>query len=365
MTARTKVAPWAGLMMLLWAPGALAQQSVCAADSDCEAGFACEVVGGGSCPTVDCVDGEKCESTCEAEEIMGCVPGPCESDADCGDNQVCYTRSSELCSGSSAGSDGCPPDDAACAQEEPAEDSSCVIEEYSQCMPRWAVPCEEAADCGPGFTCEAIEECSATGGTNTDAPCPEGSECPVPEPQPEPEINCEPTDVSYCKLIETPCVEDSECGDGMVCVDAGGGVTCGGTDKPASGAAGSGGDSDGEPEPADGDSDADLGCEAVAEEPDMLCVPADFESWGSARDLVEALGDGESLIDLDGAASGDDKAGGDATGAPQAPGAADGSDESAADAKDDGCSVSSGRAATSQGLWLLLGVAFLARRRRS
>jgi MYXO-CTERM domain-containing protein len=362
MTARTKVAAWAGLMMVLWAPLALAQESdECAADADCEAGFVCQVVGGGACPAIDCAEGEKCDFSCDAVEIMGCVPGPCDSDADCGESQVCYKDSYEECSGGSASSEPCSRD-GECPEPLPAEEPVCTTVEWSQCVPRWAAPCEEAADCGPGFTCEAFEECSCVGSAGgSDAACAEGEECAEPEPLPEPECTCTPSDVNYCKLVETPCVEDGECGDGLVCADAGGGVavSCAGS---------AGGSDDGsEPAPADGGTPEES-CEPVESEPDMLCVPADYELFGfSAYDVAS----GEATASLggveeDGAAGGRGPGGDNGGESPQDPSESqlDGDDGSNAAESEDGCSVTSARGATSQGLWLLLAAVFLVRRRR-
>lgn len=364
MTARTKVASWAGLMMVAWAPMALAQESECAADADCDAGFVCEVVGGGACPAIDCAPGETCDlPACDSTEVMGCVPGPCDTDADCGENQVCYKDSWEACSGSSGGSSEPCPSDGECPVPEPTPppEESCTTEEFSQCIPRWAAPCVEAADCGPGFTCEPVEQCACSGGGSTDVACPPGETCPTPEPAPEPDCTCEATGENYCKLIETPCATDSECGDGMVCADAGGpDVAC-----ANAGAAGAGGSDPSEPVPADGGTPEDTSCEAIAADPEMLCVPADYESFGfTANDVAR----GEAVASLGGVeADGSATGGGDENGeSPQDPNAADlGADDgSSAAEKDSGCSVTSARGATGQGLWLLLAAAFLVRRRR-
>ena len=44
---------------------------------------------------------------CMTEERSYCVPGPCSSDADCGDTMVCVTNTYEACSG--GGTPACKP----------------------------------------------------------------------------------------------------------------------------------------------------------------------------------------------------------------------------------------------------------------
>lgn len=369
MTVRTSVAPWAGLAMVLWVPTALAADGECDSNDDCELGFVCEVVGAGDCPAIACAEGADCEQpACDLTEYKACVPGPCDSDADCGDNQVCYQETYEVCSGGST--DACARD-GECAEPEPAEESSCTTEQFSQCVPRWAAPCEESADCGPGFTCEALEQCACKGSAGSAAPCAEGEECPEPgpAPAPEPECSCEPTDTNYCKLVETSCTADSDCATGLVCADVGGdAASCGGS-APSSGSGS--GDSAGDPAPADGgvppEEQGFAACEPVETDPEMLCVPADFDQWGLDASDLKSLGEHGGVL----SGSADDE-GGSATSGRGGEGAptqeADGSEEGASndDAdEDDGCSVTSARAASSQGLWLLLAAALLARRRRA
>lgn len=190
-----------GLLGLLAASPALAQDSECDTDTDCEASFVCEVTGGGDCAQAPCsADGECPAPICDAVEYRECVPGPCESDADCEGDQVCvievYT---------STGGDCSPGTD--CQTTEPVE------EVYSECRNRWEAPCEVAGDCGPGFNCEEAESCSCGGSAGSG--CVEGEPCPEPDPV-EPECGCEPSGDFYCVLEVVECTGSAECSDGMV-----------------------------------------------------------------------------------------------------------------------------------------------------
>lgn len=184
-----------------------ADGSECAADSDCAEGFTCEIVGGWASAGSACLcpdDGSECEcpeddAEASSGDIYGCVPAPCESDSDCGDEQVCVVIKADCdspppvmggpeptepdcegddcgdkaepggssgssgssgsgSSGSDSGSDGDDGDDWECDEDE-------VVAAY--CAPKWAAPCETASDCGEGFTCEAVEVCECSGGGST------------------------------------------------------------------------------------------------------------------------------------------------------------------------------------------------------
>jgi len=204
MTLPTRSTLVIALLTSLAAAPALAQDSECGSDADCQDGFVCEVTGAGGCAVEPCSeDGECPEPVCEEYEYSECVPGPCQGDADCDGDQICVkeTYTSEV---------DCPPN-ADCAPSDPIEET------YSECRYRWEAPCEADSDCGAGFLCEEAESCWCNGSAGT--ACPDNAPCPDPQPAPEPECGCEPSGDFYCVLQEVECTDDSECEGGLVCDD--------------------------------------------------------------------------------------------------------------------------------------------------
>jgi hypothetical protein len=170
--------------------GALFDASVAAADpapctqsSDCSKGFTCQVVGGTACPAYACpvdIDGQACQTPpCTPQMIMGCVPGPCNTDSDCATGMVCYADSYENCPAPAptplpscppnadcavpVTSAACPPDAGAdCAS--PAPDAgACTTAVVKSCVPRYDLPCKVSSDCGDGFTCVPDTETTCSG----------------------------------------------------------------------------------------------------------------------------------------------------------------------------------------------------------
>ena len=129
---------WVSALLLVGAQGAAADE--CAGDDDCGAGYVCEAQEQG-CPeiAIACMDGDKCPrpEPCDAQPIHVCVPGPCSTDADCGEDMVCYTQTFQRCE--SGGSRGCAPGEA-CDPAPPME-PTCTSETLSQCVPPWVRPC--------------------------------------------------------------------------------------------------------------------------------------------------------------------------------------------------------------------------------
>ena len=234
--------------VLLSASGAFAQDSECEVDADCEQGFECQVTGGSSCAGPACAPDEDCEPVvCETEEFRSCVPGSCETDSDCAENMVCESHELGACSQPACSSDGdCP-------------EAECTSEVYSRCEYRWNLSCEAAADCGEGFDCVELEECSCSGGeagvptdnagtpgagatassgstsagsgTQASGGAPssggEGAAGPVPPADPAvdplapalpPDCECAPSGVGYCALQEIECGSDAECPADWSCV---------------------------------------------------------------------------------------------------------------------------------------------------
>jgi len=229
------IAPWA---LLVGSPGARAAiGDACEVDADCGAGLACEIVGGTGCA---CPSGGECEP-CESEDIKACVPGPCATDADCGAGLVCVTFEVPCANVSTP---DCPPGvDCGSAEDDEARGCEDGPETASICAPRWVLPCEAAADCGAGFTCEPIEicECSGGGGTPTDPGVPasgggsdssgssgssDDDEGGARMPPPEEDCTCAPGDSNQCRPIEVACDDDADCAEGWSCDRAPVATTC-------------------------------------------------------------------------------------------------------------------------------------------
>lgn len=257
--------------------GAFAE-SECATDADCSEGFSCQAVGGSGCAAPIGPDGEPLpDEPCVSETFYACVPppppqcDPAQLSADCPNNQVCVTYTYESCSGggmsSSSGSDAmpvCPPEDPTCVPPE----VECSSQAESYCVPRYFAPCEQAADCGPGFDCveDVYEVCSGSSSGSSS-----GS-----EPLPPDEGTCETqsSGVNYCRLQEISCDDGAACPEGLVCetyetpststcsIDENGNEVC--TD----------------PEPAPPSVSA--------------CVPEDWSGWFTASDMGGSSSGGSS-----------------------------------------------------------------------
>lgn len=191
--------------------------TLCASDLDCEVGEACQVLetACAGCP----VDDPLCAPTV-CDGVGKCVvggedpPAGCASDADCAGDDVCVTETWESCVGGGCvcpdDGDGNPDNDPPCDCP-PPEQPTCTSETVSFCGARWLDGCAVAADCGPGFTCEAVELCS----------CAVSSDPSVPE-----ECSCETSGELTCVLEPIVCASDADCPDGLVCVDQLGAAPC-------------------------------------------------------------------------------------------------------------------------------------------
>ncbi len=186
----------------------------CVVDSDCPTNFTCESDNVGVC--FDCAeDSPDCSSGCTSESYSYCMPPPptpCSADSECDGGNVCVSYTFESC--------GRATDDIACAPDEPCEgpprmedEPACESQTEAYCVPRYVAPCQAAADCGPGFTCEAYEQCSCSG---TDAPPRDGDTDPAPDI--EPNCVCEPSGEQYCQVILVECDTDADCAQDLECV---------------------------------------------------------------------------------------------------------------------------------------------------
>lgn len=238
-TLRTLLA--LGATALVGSPAAAAGLGdSCEQPTDCDEGLSCEVVGATGCACASPSPGDPAdggapfvppECDCpEPVEFKACVPGPCESDADCGAGLVCATWEEPCLSTRPAVP--CSSEDPDCNGAPPPEEE-CTPTTYSVCAPRWILPCEAASDCGAGFACEPVEQCSCSGGGGTpvDPVPPEGGGSDSgsggsgdSEGAPyydEPECTCTPSEENWCRPVEVTCSSDADCSDGWACQDAG------------------------------------------------------------------------------------------------------------------------------------------------
>lgn len=190
----------------------------CTSDDDCPDGSSCQFIPV-ACPSPDCGPDQECEPVeCPEESTGYCesVPTECLLDSDCDDGEICQRVDLNDCENQSA---PCRiDDDGFVVCEDPEDDDAeCESEMVSFCTARHHATCEDDADCGEGFTCEALEVCECqSGGSDSDGPAP-GSE-DTPDMAPTDNCSCESTDEGYCKLQEIPCTDDDACPGDLVCI---------------------------------------------------------------------------------------------------------------------------------------------------
>ncbi len=320
----------ASLFTLALAAPALADTAC--GDTTCPKGFECTSYESGCvAPATD--DGRVATEDlvapeCEESTIYVCEPGPCEGDADCASGMVCFKDTVSECSGGAAVA--CDPEASDCVDivEEPV----CVEKEIAQCIPKYLLPCEAAADCGVGFTCEEQEMCSCSGSTGSAGGATGSGVDGVSEPSSSEEVDalvasdeptcvCEGTGTFACKPQIQACSIDADCPESWTCGDNPEGVCSissdGVVDCP-------------EPDPA------------------KLCLPPYYDVIGLVTTGSAESGDGllaGNSEDDSATVSGEDTR-------------ADGAESSGGDVSGGGCSVAGTPRSPSAVLLGLLGLAF-------
>jgi MYXO-CTERM domain-containing protein len=306
MNARRPLAAHGFFAACLLAPllvsGRASAEETCG-DQVCPKGYQCETYDLG-CPAIACAPGSECPP-CEPGTESVCVPAPCTSDADCADGMLCFTETRQECDdpapcagddpGADAGAEGKTPAD--CGEAVP---TNCTTVSSSSCVPRWAVPCQAAADCGPGFTCEEQLQGGCPGSTGSEGgSTPEGRPASPPdgggaEPSPDDSSDSddaatppgevppsdggtdgcvfEPSGVSMCVPIEVACQSDSDCLAGWTCADNNEGACW-------------------------ASSDGSMGCDPV--DPPKVCYPQ-YSDLGGGRGVAEGDAGGEPTGGLGG-----------------------------------------------------------------
>lgn len=139
---------------------AVAKADVTCGDTTCAKGFTCESYDSTACPAIADINGKSID--CTSTTAYVCVPANCLSNADCGDDMVCYASTSSTCSGG-ASVPACDPAAPDCGAKLEDVAATCESKTLQQCVPRYQLPCRVASDCGGGFTCEEVIETSCMG----------------------------------------------------------------------------------------------------------------------------------------------------------------------------------------------------------
>ena len=376
----------------LWTGGVAHAQ--CTTDADCGDGYVCKTYTGEECAKPDCPPDDKTcasqPSDCAPTEYTTCEPAPCSTDDDCPDSMVCHEWMSSTCTGSAPASEpcmantDCPTPDAA--------PPDCTDTTVKQCTPRYALPCETSADCGPGFDCkeEVIGSCSGGSGTaqpgmisggSGSGPVDAGVALDGGSAQPPPsevdaaaqEPTCTemPAGTFSCVVQVLPCSADDECPADFTCEDNPNRAVCnaaGKAEAPSSG----GGTAGAGATPVDAGPAGDAGsvdpCGSINDGlPDKVCWPRNYYAGGAGRDVSQGSNN---------ASGGSSETGGGAdTGAqvPETPSdstsghSADAGDGSGSKHGSGGCAVGAAgqRPADALGLLALLGLCVLELRRRA
>jgi MYXO-CTERM domain-containing protein len=337
---------------LAW--GAAAQAQAVCGEQTCPKNYECASEPN-ACPDIACAEADCAPCTGTTQY---CAPLPCESDADCADDMVCYKQTQETCPTAPPCAKG-----ADCAA--PA-DTACTSETISACVPRYLAPCQADADCGVGFTCEEEQECSCSGGSasgsagsgnasgegSSPAPAADGGAAdPVPPADGTPpadggsamlppDCSCQPSGTKACNLKAVACSVDQGCPAGWTCGENPSGVCSSGPD----------------------------GSSCTADPPKICLPPYSNLSLGRGGHAEDGSGTGVAIGGSAGAPSG---TGGDVA-TPDVPTPNDGSKASpsapAGDESDSGCAVGHARGGAN-GSFGLLALAFAGlaglRRRRS
>jgi len=278
-------------------------QSSCATSADCGRGFSCEVIGGTACAGVACPDGQPCPAPppCEPQTLLGCVPSTsCTADTDCAEGMICHAEMASTCIEPAI---ACAPDQN-CVLPAP----NCTSTVVNRCMPKYALECKLAADCGEGFDCVPEQMCTCSGGPGTAPPAgttppagaggsagsgatppPSGADAAPAPPvgtstgtavpptgtsmPTDPGCTCTAGPTSICQPKDLPCATSANCPSTWSCTLVGGYSTCDTSPAPAP-------DS---PFPV-----APTTCTSVAGE--LKCVPPYYETYGGSIGNTSVLG---------------------------------------------------------------------------
>lgn len=212
----------AALLTWLAVPRAAHALERCEVDADCGKGLECQIVGATDCAAPACPPDAPCEPVeCEPSIAKACMPAECTVDADCASGMVCHEWSrAGACETANCACSSAAPD---CSCPDPVCEPPTI---QKLCTPRYVLPCEAAADCGDGFTCEEQQSCGCSGSDGS-APTPGraqppaegGGDSDVPPAPLGPDCSCEPSGQLACVPTEIACTGDESCPDGWSCAE--------------------------------------------------------------------------------------------------------------------------------------------------
>ena len=227
----------AGATALLTANVASAQD--CKADADCGDGYACKTgLRGGQLPR-QAVSGRRRARSATIpvdagtmETVSIAKPSRAAKTATVG-TRWCVTAEVHECSGGGAVARVLQGGRRVPRLNRSPVDTGRLHGLGKQCMERWAVPCKQDADCGPGFDCKEVIEMacsgggvapSAGGGARLGAGCRRRLSRPAASAARD--VHIEPRGMFACELKDLPCDTDDDCPSGLECTDNYAGVAC-------------------------------------------------------------------------------------------------------------------------------------------
>jgi hypothetical protein len=206
-----------------------ANAQTCAGNSDCAQGLTCQAISTTPSPTPACPPGADCHLLILPSPTQTCLPAPCQTDANCGQEMVCHSETTTSCSGGTGAAVKCLPN-APCPTIPPPADPVCTETTTSQCAYRWQLPCNADADCGTGFVCQptTMGMCSDSSGSSSSSSGAGGgsggllSSPPLPAPDAGISTPVCVTTTSFpgsCQPQAASCNLDSDCPSILKCVD--------------------------------------------------------------------------------------------------------------------------------------------------
>jgi hypothetical protein len=235
MTPTKQLLGITALVTVFAIPG-FANAQTCADNSECAQGLTCQAISTTPPPTPACPPGADClPIILPPAPSQTCLPAPCQTAAECGQEMVCHSETTTVCSGGTGPAVKCLPN-APCPTPPPPTDPVCTETTTSQCTYRWQLPCNADADCGTGFVCQptTMGMCSGSGpvsggsGSSSSSSGTGGGSggLPSPPPLPAPDAGIStPVCVTttsfpgFCQPKAASCNLDSDCPSILKCVD--------------------------------------------------------------------------------------------------------------------------------------------------
>jgi hypothetical protein len=178
MTSAKRIVGSIAIALTLMVSGP-ARAQTCTSDGDCPKGLSCQADPVVSPPVAICYDGDgggactPVTTTSTPVATSSCRAASCASAADCGEDMVCNSQTSSVCTGGTPVAVKCDPSTGCDPTTTPAPvPATCTDTTVSSCAYTWEMPCNLDSDCGANFTCQPTTYgmCSGSagsGGTST------------------------------------------------------------------------------------------------------------------------------------------------------------------------------------------------------